>query len=69
MDKQQFTDLLNTRVIDLRSFGIKQIGLFGSVSRNEATDESDLDVLLDFAPQKKNVPQLLQNYRTPGIAF
>jgi predicted nucleotidyltransferase len=28
-------------------YGIKQIGLFGSVARNEATPESDVDIIVD----------------------
>jgi uncharacterized protein len=29
-------------------FGIKSLALFGSVARNEATQESDLDFIVDF---------------------
>lgn len=32
----------------IKSFGVKEIGLFGSVVRNEATDKSDIDILVDF---------------------
>ncbi len=31
-----------------RRYGIKSIALFGSVSRNEASETSDLDVLVEF---------------------
>jgi predicted nucleotidyltransferase len=30
-------------------YGIKQIGLFGSVARDEASTESDVDVIVDVA--------------------
>ena len=33
----------------LRGFGVKRIGLFGSVARGEATEDSDLDFLVDLA--------------------
>jgi predicted nucleotidyltransferase len=33
---------------DLRPFGIKSLALFGSVARNEAGPESDLDLLVEF---------------------
>ena len=31
-----------------RQYGVKSLALFGSVARNEATDTSDIDVLVDF---------------------
>ena len=36
--------LLETR------FGVTRLGIFGSVSRDEATDYSDLDVVVEMAP-------------------
>ena len=33
---------------DLERFGIKSLALFGSVARDEAGPESDLDLLLEF---------------------
>jgi predicted nucleotidyltransferase len=32
----------------LRGFGVKLIGIFGSVARGEAREDSDLDFLVDF---------------------
>ncbi len=31
-----------------RDFGVRRIALFGSTARDEARDDSDLDVLVDF---------------------
>jgi uncharacterized protein len=31
-----------------RTYGVKSLALFGSVARNEATDTSDIDVLVEF---------------------
>ena len=31
-----------------RGFGVKSVALFGSVARDEATDTSDIDILVDF---------------------
>jgi len=31
-----------------KKYGVKRIGLFGSYSRGEATEESDIDILVDF---------------------
>jgi len=42
-------DLLTKVKPDLvRKFGITRIALFGSVSRNAARPDSDLDILVDF---------------------
>jgi predicted nucleotidyltransferase len=31
-----------------RDYGVRRIGLFGSTARDEARDDSDLDLLVDF---------------------
>lgn len=40
------------------SYGVTRLALFGSHARNEARSDSDVDLLVDFAPG-----------RTPGIEF
>lgn len=41
---------LNKRSEELkRDFSVRSIGLFGSLARNEADRESDVDILVDFA--------------------
>ena len=42
MDKKYILQKLSE--IDKNEFGIKKIGLFGSFSRDEQTEESDIDV-------------------------
>ncbi len=32
----------------IKSFGVKEIGVFGSVARGEQTDESDVDILVEL---------------------
>lgn len=39
---------------DLSAFGVQSVGLFGSYVRNEQTGKSDIDLLIDFDPQKEN---------------
>jgi len=39
---------------DLSAFGVQSVGLFGSYVRNEQTEKSDIDLLIDFDPQKEN---------------
>ena len=35
-----------------RKFGIRKLSLFGSAARNELTSESDIDLMVEFEPEK-----------------
>ena len=37
----------------IRALGVKRLGLFGSFVRGQQDDESDVDVLVEFDPDKK----------------
>lgn len=39
---------------DLSRFGVQSVGLFGSYARNEQTEKSDIDLLIDFDAEKEN---------------
>jgi predicted nucleotidyltransferase len=36
----------------IKSFGVTEIGLFGSYVRNEQTEDSDIDILVDYDDEK-----------------
>jgi len=38
----------------IKFFGVKQLGLFGSFVSGKVTNESDIDLLIDFMPGKKS---------------
>jgi len=38
----------------LRAYGVRRLGVFGSFARDEQTDESDVDLLVEFEPGKKS---------------
>lgn len=38
---------------DLQNMGVRRMGLFGSVAREEATEASDVDILVEFEEEKK----------------
>lgn len=42
----------------LRSFGVQRIAVFGSVARNTATANSDIDILADFPRGQVNAARL-----------
>ncbi len=37
----------------IRAFGVQRLGLFGSFVRGEQTENSDIDLLVEFDPGKK----------------
>lgn len=45
--------MLDTHKNKLKSYGVKRIGLFGSLIRGEQTQGSDLDILVEFERGKK----------------
>jgi uncharacterized protein len=47
LDRDDIVNILREQMVRSR-FGIKSLLLFGSVARNEATQESDLDFIVDF---------------------
>jgi len=49
MDKDQVIAKLREHETELRAAGAEQMSIFGSVARGEATEESDLDVLVKFS--------------------
>jgi predicted nucleotidyltransferase len=38
---------------DLNRFGVHSVGLFGSYVRDEQTEKSDIDLLIDFDPDRE----------------
>jgi len=40
-----------------KQFHVSKIGLFGSFARNEQTDASDIDLIIEFAPQTENLSE------------
>lgn len=46
----------------LLKLGVNSIGLFGSYSRNEQSSKSDIDILVDFEPNKENFDNFMATY-------
>lgn len=51
--KQTILQTLEAHQDELKAFGVQEIGLFGSYARNEATSNSDIDLLVDIEKKKK----------------
>jgi uncharacterized protein len=48
LTREQVLRLLSEHREDIRRFGVRSLGLFGSVARGENTAPSDLDFLVQF---------------------
>ncbi len=47
---------------ELKNLGIVRIGLFGSYVRDEQSEKSDIDILIEFEPEKENFDNYMSVY-------
>lgn len=50
LNREQIITTLRAHESELRSRGVVHAALFGSIARGEEVDSSDIDILLDLAP-------------------
>jgi predicted nucleotidyltransferase len=67
--KQNILNKLKFHKQELSNFGVQNVGLFGSYSRNEQTNKSDIDLLVDFEPEKESFDNLMAVYDLFEIIF
>lgn len=60
--KNDILDSLRLHRGFLTELGIRSVGLFGSYIRNEQTDNSDIDILIDFEPERENFDNFMAAY-------
>ena len=51
--------LLLAAEADIRQLGVRRLALFGSVIRGEARPDSDVDLLVEFAPEQKSFDRFM----------
>jgi len=52
-NKQDIYTIISTNKHQLKQFGVVKLGLFGSFVNNQQTKHSDIDLLIEFARDKK----------------
>lgn len=52
--KQEILERLRLQESQLRSLGIRRLGLFGSFVRQDESQRSDVDLLVEFEPGRKS---------------
>jgi predicted nucleotidyltransferase len=63
LQKGDILQMLADNRRQLSEYGVNQMGLFGSYARNEATEISDIDILVDLEKSKKTFKNFLSlNY-------
>lgn len=71
--KEVILRLLQDHRDELAGMGVRAIGLFGSIARGEDTRQSDVDILVEFAPDAKtfqnfnNICDLLERAVGPNF--
>ena len=48
MQRDEILALLKRRQRQLKKFGVHSLSLFGSIARNQARQDSDIDILVEF---------------------
>lgn len=62
LSKDYILSIIRARKTDLKNFGILEIGLFGSYCRGEASENSDIDLLIEFDSDKESFDNLMAVY-------
>ena len=66
-EKDEVMDILRSSLSELKGFGVKRIGVFGSYARGDPDGESDIDILVEFEKGEErfenlfNVHELLKD--------
>jgi predicted nucleotidyltransferase len=62
LTKDNILNALRMNKRKLKKFGIRDVGLFGSYINNEQSFKSDIDLLIDFEPEKENFDNFMAVY-------
>jgi len=60
--KEYIISTIRSHKAELLKIGVQDIGLFGSYVRDEQSLNSDIDILIDFDPQKESFDNLMAAY-------
>ena len=59
LTREEAIQRLQTVESEIRRLGVRRLALFGSVLRNEARSDSDVDVLVEFTPAEKTFDRFM----------
>lgn len=58
--KQDVVERLFESRTDISALGVKKLGLFGSFAHGDQAAESDVDLLVEFAPDEKTFDNFME---------
>ncbi len=61
-NKEEILSAIRAKKSEIARLGIRDIGIFGSYARDEQTEDSDIDILIDFEPEKENFDNYMAVY-------
>lgn len=64
LPRKKILSALRTLREPLREYGVSRIGLFGSYVRNEASESSDIDIIIDFEENKETYLNFINSCET-----
>jgi len=57
--KSEVKERLSRQAEQLRAFGVERVGLFGSFARDEAGPQSDVDLFVEIAIERKTLKNMV----------
>lgn len=54
LTRKKIIKLIQDNFNEIKNYGVKRIGVFGSFTRSDQKPKSDIDILVEFYPSKKN---------------
>lgn len=60
LDKKVIIQSIQDNLAEIKGYGIRKIGIFGSFARSSQGKKSDIDVLVEFYPGKKNFDNYME---------
>jgi hypothetical protein len=60
MERQRAIEILQSRAAEARGLGATALYLFGSTARGQAADRSDVDMFIDYDPDKFSFVELIR---------
>lgn len=60
LNKKIIMKSIQDNLDEVKRYGIRRIGVFGSFVRSSGNEKSDIDVLIEFYPGKKNFDNYME---------
>ena len=60
LKKEDLLQIIGAHHEELMALGVRRYGLFGSFAREQSTEQSDIDILVEFEPDQKTFDNFMQ---------